>query len=313
MAAYASKFVTQEEAVENAIKLHSIYAKKCQFPPWSAEYLVAGKFQGLRPPTLLCHKRDDKTDCLKVAIQREPVNIAMNQHYNTKKMFRTFGYEYGAYNQSTKTKLMPNIAIICETWVNKNASTGEDDIPTKRMRRANVINLIGYAFDSRRQPDYAYFADKNGYIDLERLEDAYADMWFLAFYACVHWLDIGTRERILRYAGVGTGAFRPQKVPEHRFFAMIDRAFDRARARAEAEFPVSVLVVQMGNVPDEVFALSEDELARSVFVNAWDCWSMVGNGNYSDRSLDGFWGRHTSMALQCWPMTSPDFHVMAVK
>lgn len=309
---YPLRFVTHEDAVSNAIKLHAIYAKRRQFPPWSAEYLIGGQFQDLRPPTLLCHDRDDKATCLQVAIQREPVNIAMSQHYDSDEMLRAFGYQYGAYHNSTKSKLMPNIAIVCETWVNRKASTGEDDVPTTHMRRANVINLIGYAFDSRRQPDYAFFTDAMGNIDLERLEDAYAEMWYLAFFACVHWLDTGSRERILRYAGVGTGAFRPEKVPERRFFAMIDRAFDRARTRAKTNFPnVPVRVVAMGNVPNEVFALSDDELARSLFVNAWDCWSMVGNGNYSDRSLDGIWGRHTSMALQCWPMTSPAFHVMS--
>ena len=27
-------------------------------------------------------------------------------------------------------------------------------------------------------------------------------------------------------------------------------------------------------------------------MNAWDPWSMVGNGNAGDNSLDGFFGRH---------------------
>lgn len=28
-----------------------------------------------------------------------------------------------------------------------------------------------------------------------------------------------------------------------------------------------------------------------LLVNAWDPWSMVGNGNAGDNSLDGFYGR----------------------
>ena len=41
------------------------------------------------------------------------------------------------------------------------------------------------------------------------------------------------------------------------------------------------------------------------YVNAWDPWSMVGNGNESDQSLDGYWGRSTAMAVICWPLSNP--------
>jgi hypothetical protein len=56
-------------------------------------------------------------------------------------------------------------------------------------------------------------------------------------------------------------------------------------------------------------AIFEDErphIGRTLYVNAWDPWSIVGNGNESDRSLDGFWGRSTDMAMRCWPMANPN-------
>lgn len=40
-------------------------------------------------------------------------------------------------------------------------------------------------------------------------------------------------------------------------------------------------------------ALHHAPIAKpGLLVNAWDPWSMVGNGNAGDNSLDGFFGRH---------------------
>ena len=49
---------------------------------------------------------------------------------------------------------MPNIAIYCVTPVVK----GE-----QRLDRVHVINLVGYAFDSKRQPDILHFG--SGWVD----------------------------------------------------------------------------------------------------------------------------------------------------
>ena len=47
------------------------------------------------------------------------------------------------------------------------------------------------------------------------------------------------------------------------------------------------------------------DLEDRVFVNAWDCWSMLGNGNFGDRSADGYWGRSTALSLLGWPLSNP--------
>ena len=44
-----------------------------------------------------------------------------------------------------------------------------------------------------------------------------------------------------------------------------------------------------GFVPD-VFRRDKD-IDRTLYVNAWDPWSMIGNGNARDNSLDGWYGR----------------------
>ena len=46
-------------------------------------------------------------------------------------------------------------------------------------------------------------------------------------------------------------------------------------------------------------------LNNKLFINAWDPWSALGNGNSSDNSADGFWGRSTAISLIGWPLSNP--------
>jgi len=78
----------------------------------------------------------------------------------------------------------------------------------------------------------------------------------------------------------------------------------------EADFVAAV--VQQGFAsetysyfPDPLRAELGPRLRRAVVVNAWDCWSIIGNGNFADRSLDGFVGRATALAVLGWPVTNP--------
>ena len=58
------------------------------------------------------------------------------------------GYDGGAYRESTVAKLLPNIAIYCKTPM-RQKSGGQVE--------CHVINCVGMAFDSERQPDYRQF------------------------------------------------------------------------------------------------------------------------------------------------------------
>ena len=62
------------------------------------------------------------------------------------------------------------------------------------------------------------------------------------------------------------------------------------------------IIKKLPQIPDEI---SSVDLQKTLFVNAWDPFSMVGNGNAKDDSLDGQWGRISAMAVLCWPLTNP--------
>lgn len=47
------------------------------------------------------------------------------------------------------------------------------------------------------------------------------------------------------------------------------------------------------------------KLHECLLLNAWDPHSVVGNGNANDSSLDGYYGRSSSLGLMCFPLTNP--------
>lgn len=51
--------------------------------------------------------------------------------------------------------------------------------------------------------------------------------------------------------------------------------------------------------------LSQAELDESLIINAWDPFSLVGNGNAGDISLDGYIGRISAAGVLSWPITNP--------
>ena len=57
--------------------------------------------------------------------------------------------------------------------------------------------------------------------------------------------------------------------------------------------------------------LSQSELDESLIINAWDPFSMVGNGNAGDISLDGYFGRISAAGVLSWPVTNPQIQWQA--
>ena len=51
-----------------------------------------------------------------------------------------------------------------------------------------------------------------------------------------------------------------------------------------------------GRFPNIVLDPEYDQ-SQTLFINAWDPWSVVGNGNASDNSLDGYVGRSSNVGI----------------
>lgn len=290
-----------EGIVAKVVALFEIYHKGFAFSPWVKEprnldMLEWGASQ------VYYNQADDIGDVKRMATEREPVNIAMTQHYDKRKLRALAGYDEGAYgyresrssyrlgeeDYGLKVELMPNIAIYCVTPVIAGR---------RRLDRVHVINLVGYAFDHPTQPDNRFFGGK----DAELLKIAYAKVWAYALAAA---RDHGLTT--IQAFGVGMGAFRPQDVSEAEFrSSYVDGAIQEARGIVWGVKDIQVCHDANFRIPDSLFEVKPEKLASTLYVNAWDPWSMVGNGNAKDASLDGFWGRSTAMAPLCWPITNP--------
>ena len=174
---------SDKTAFENAKKIRQIYKTNYEFPEWVID---EDKWKDFKfNETKVYYNKDDNLENVRLMVkQREPVNIEMQRVYNKDELKKHFSYSIGAYSNSTKDKLMPNIAVYCHATV-KNPSKEE-------YVNAHVINLVGYAFDVENQPDYIYFENKyknktNGTIDSEgfkkELIEKYRKIWMFACHA----------------------------------------------------------------------------------------------------------------------------------
>lgn len=272
-----------------------VYFEGCSFPAWSLDLLGRGLLDRHARSAVAYYGSGEDLDAVKLlATQREPANVGMHRCYDGDLLETLFGHRKGAYAASNKDKLLPNVAIYCLTPM-RSAEGEQVD--------AHVINVIGYAFDSPEQPDYQYFFPlKSRPEKWEELVERMKQVWRYAF-ECAR--RKGLRRVYLPDVGGGNFSGGLQGLEKHAstsYAALKEASLPPVRAEYEGvveDFPLP-------RIPDFAFSAEGRELlGESLLVNAWDPWSMVGNANLSDNSLDGFFGRCTAMAVLCWPKTNP--------
>ena len=244
-----------------------------------------------------------------LAREREPVvignPITLNPKYNLEEMKHVFpDWTGGAYGKLSEggTQLPPQIAVACETPVRWGEGEPVD---------VAVVSIVAMAFDHENQPDYTYFHDENGLLKVEDLIRAMAQAYILAFEAA-HQMG-----RTLYVSAIGDGAFRP-RVHYPAAESFVQDIVVPAVQRAAALYPNQAFEWVKHppySVPESFFNSKtptySSGLDKKLFVNAWDPWSMLGNGNSSDQSLDGFWGRSSAIALLGWPRSNPSIKYVA--
>lgn len=299
MSLIAAEARAEERALESYRKLVSIYERNLRDfrpPEWvleeSAQILRDfGKF------SFVLYTNGSREEAVRLATEREPVNIQMQRWYDEKALEQEFGYARGAYGDLSQkgTKLPPQIAVACVTPVRYEQET----------RNVAVVNLVGMAFDHVEQPDYKVLITNqpNGELDKQRLFDLMVKTYKMAFTAAKI-----MRRGTLCCSPIGDMAFRPQQYYETQD-SFLDKVIRPAVGKAKQSFPeIKMMWAQYPdfNVPSAFFEGDwAEDLDNRLFVNAWDCWSMLGNGNGADDSVDGFWGRSSAIALLGWPTSNP--------
>jgi hypothetical protein len=277
--------------VENARRLRSVYFKGYEFPAWTIQAL-ADYFYALAPKARVYFSDGSLTDAKQLLLQREPVNIAMKRYYDQQRMKELFGWSRGYYEEFFERygELAPNLAVYCPTLVKMDDGS---------MVRIHLINSIGYAFDSKNQPDYQVL---RGSPSL--LSQRYVRV-FEKIFRCAK--DVGLDTIVMSLVGAGVFA---NLWPDF-FHSIWSPAFEYVRKRYTQYTGVKILLMappgtpgpgkNIGLFPRNIGAVDVD---RTLFVNAWDPASIAGNGNAMDNSLDGFVGRHSMVAVLTWPLTN---------
>ena len=247
----------------------------------------------------------------RVATEREPVNISMGREQFLEKKFESaFGWRISGYRsifELDNRELPPNIAVYMRT-----------PVESAQGPVVHVINATGFAFDSHEQVDHKYFIrdcrETELLVHLKRV--------FLLVFACAHCKSLPTVVLCL----LGGKAFSqkfpggPERYVSEYFMPALGAAIKRLPTKMRpAQLgmmgdPPSELMVKLrhasGGIPCTGYGYVPDickapEAAESLFMNAWDPHSVVGNGNGDDDSLDGYFGRVSAMGYLSFPGINP--------
>ena len=303
------------KSIKKMQTLRGIYNSGYEFPSWVIP-TVSKHFDVLmKPATVYYTKGANLSTVKKLALKREPVNITTNQYYNRGKLAKEFGWSDGYYKSyySQNLKLAPNIAVYTPTFVDMTVN-GKRSMSTK----IHIINSIGYAFDSKRQPDYSYLMQK---ADIRKeLINSYVEI-FKKIYACAK--DIKADTVVMSLVGANNFAklymekgkkLGPTGFQRNVWVPAFQKVYNTTKDQVKTVFMGSygTTALNLLNETDEFFdigyfpdAIAEVNPRKTLFVNAWDPISVPGNGNKQDNSLDGYIGRLTNIAVNGTSMTNP--------
>jgi hypothetical protein len=281
-------------ALQNMQKLRGVYDEDFEFPEWSIQ-TVTRDYHRYMAATRVFYRSDSRLEDVQLlAREREPVNITMERHYDQNKMQNYFGWKIGAYARMTDP---PNFAIY--TLASVKIGNHFQDV--------HILHAIGLAFDHADQEDYKKYMG----LPVEKRRPAvvefYKRMFRTVFQAC-EYLQFNTLVMSLVGANNFATLYKDEWVncSPTNFQAQI---WLPTWANIAKEYP-NIQVKFMGAVQNTLgyFPDCVTKLPEALYVNAWDCWSIVGNGNKMDRSLDGFVGRSSSAAVASWPLTNMYMH-----
>jgi len=314
--------------------LYDCYNPNFAFPTWSMANITQRKTQFQATHVYYGNSLDVNTrpsldDVKKIVREREPVNIGMSREYNQNKLNLAFGYRTGFYGILAKKtrRLPPSLAIYTLTNVRTNQAQASSTV------QVHMVHAIGLAFDTLRQPDYKLMLSstkklmvlsnkqKNNCIQF------YKYMFRLIFKCADH--QIGT-DSLVVLSLVGGNNFAteypPNKVEFWRtvwipaLYAHIQTNPHHGKRIRGMGFGYSEFLPLIKHIfksspnkpnligsKHDLFPglLLDYDLTNTLFVNAWDPWSVVGNGNNSDNSLDGHVGRSSDAAILSSGLTNP--------
>jgi len=231
---------------------------------------------------------------------REPVNIQSYRPYNSALLNQYFGYKLSIYN--TKS---PNIAVYCYTPVKIHS----------KIHNIHVLNVIGVNLNNVLQPDYQRIFE-NG-------NKEYIRMVCLVFKKIKYcFMKKKFKNLVLHGFGLGDDAkfasslnIDPKivfKVAFEEIFKDVNPSWGKNIFFNNLDIQVKYPVEHTQFFLNDLILHFIDQLEETLFINAWNPFSFIGNGNKNDDSLDGYFGRISAMSILGWTITNPNIRYETV-
>ena len=287
-------------AEANMKNLFAAYTKGYGFPIDQALKLL-NKYHEYMEPTRVFYRQGSKLeDVKKLTMEREPANINMKRHYRADFMKSTFGWERGAYEHMVNP---PNIAIYTYTQVIDEENT---------YHNVHMLHAIGLAFDNEEQPDYKKYMAMGAAERQREVIQFYQNLFHTVFQVC---MELNISSLVMSKVGAQNFAkmYYDNDINQGDVDQFQTKVWWPTWKRVKRQYPdiLNIEFMGLGNSAEDKqqtdvghFPACVKHSPDSLFVNSWDCWSIVGNGNSYNQSLNGFVGRCSSAAVSAWPMTN---------
>jgi len=307
--------------LDNAKRIITIYDNGYEPPEWILNSQVIEPYL----ESARVYYDGELHDAKELATKREPVNIAMERHYNKDQLQTMFGYKTGVYKEGSQ-----NIAIY--TYTPLRTVKGID-----LGKSIHIIHAIAPALDSETQADYIEISKLSTPKERQGLYKFKLRHAFQKINKCFKDHNFTT----LIMCGIGQNSFYTlskkleitDSTNNHAIFNELFTEFFGSNNNVIMNYDdwVTVDGVKLTDMTPSRFIINDlsnrkckwlekytqSELNKILFVNAWDHLSMLGNGNNYDPSTDGFYGRISAISVIGWPLTNPyllqDDHYIYIK
>lgn len=247
-------------------------------------------------------------DALRIVAQREPTNIAMGKgQYDKAKLKTAFGYSQSVYKDKHVKKengeefgKLPNSACVySETYL-------WDPPGGTNKKEVSVLSLPAPALDSPKQPHFDHYV-QNGKLSAAKYEEEMKFLFDVTEQAIRDNKDSafgGTGLKRVVLSKFGQGAFlaglskEDQQLANEIYQKQMKEFLKRV---ADTKVPIVMIDYKIGSDADRwMDNMIEGDIVQQakpgdLIINAWDPHSAPGNGNDSDRSLDGAIGMSTGI------------------
>jgi len=309
-----------------AIKLNK-YEKlfKCYYPGLTPpEWSLIPNESLMKLCKVFYNEDDNKNDIIRLVKEREPVNMSMDRMYDKTLLYSYFNYKTGYYGSCKPSKnsiTPPNFILYTPTNVKLPDGTVYSNI--------HILNAIGLAFDSEEQPDYKTYIKLSTHIP-KPLDITIGDIQIIGdnsiqikhceiFYKRLFNLILKTARKlnktniVMSLVGANNFAMFWKGGPNNfkktiwipifnevvKLYPDLNIMFMGSRGNPSLKYKNLGLFPTILEHPDIKYKLDD-----TLLINAWDCWSVPGNGNEYDNSLDGYIGRCTQIGINGTSITN---------